>query len=67
MNWLFGQAVATIIGAPRPAKPLAQEEPVQPETVVWVCLHCSRAFSEQAQALDHHTRKKHRLSKRRVE
>lgn len=51
---------------PSAAAPVG-EEPVEPRLIVWVCLRCDRAFSEQDKALEHHTKRKHRLSKRRVE
>ena len=44
-----------------------EHESPQPELIVWVCLRCDRAFGEDDKALEHHTKKKHRLSKRRVE
>lgn len=69
MGWLIVPAVVSGLLSyykpPGAAPP--QEEPAQPGLIVWVCLGCSRAFGEQDKALDHHTKRKHRLSKRRVE
>ena len=64
---MLWQVATALLGVVLPAKARAQEEPAPPESIVWVCLKCDRAFGEQAKALDHHTKKRHRLSKRRVE